>query len=201
LLGDYLAQKEPATIEAYNLRQQIDIENLNYANAKTRLRPKVNAVIGLTQDEQNNIYGPGTKYSTASRYAGISVNWSIFDGFAAGAATRNALLRRRILENNYHQMTEQLAQDAQSVVKQINFSARNMAISDRQLTSSLGYLNSVKEDFRRGVKSESDVGQVQLNVFDAELNAANARADFLVRNGDFLGLLNADPIVSNLPSK
>ncbi len=201
LLADFLNQKEPETLEAYFLRQQIDIENLNYANAKTRLRPKVSGVLGLSEDEQNNIYGRGTKYSTASRYVGISVNWAIFDGFAAGAATRNALIRRRQLENNYQQMTEQLKQDAQTAVKQINFSARNMAINDRQLTSNLGYLNTVRDDFHRGVKSESDVGQVQLTVYDAELNAANARSDFLIRTGDFLGVLNEDPIVANLPAK
>jgi outer membrane protein TolC len=163
--------------------------------------PKVNFVVGLTQDEQTNLFGPGSRYSVASTYAGFSVNWLVFDGFAAGAAKRNALIRRRQKENTYRQMTEQLKQDAQTAVKQINFSARNMAINDRQLTSSLGYLNTVKDDFHRGVKSESDVGQVQLTVYDAEFNAANARSDFLIRIGDFLGVLNEDPIVANLPAK
>jgi outer membrane protein TolC len=201
LLGEFLAEKEPVTFDAYILRQQIDVENLNYANAKTRLRPKVNAVLGISQDEQSNIYGQGSKYTNASRYVGLSVNWTIFDGFAAGAATRNALIRRRALENNYHLLTEQLAQDAQSAVKQINFSARTMAIFNRQLTSNQGYLNTMKEDFRRGIKSEADVGQVQLNVYDAEINANNARADFFVRNCELLGVLNEDPIVANLPVK
>jgi outer membrane protein TolC len=201
LLAEFLSQKDPVTTEAYNLRQQIEIANLNYANAKTRLLPKVNANLGLSQDEQNNIYGPGTKYSTASRYIGLSVNWNIFDGFAAGAYTRNALIRRRTMESDYQQLTAQLAQDAQTAVKQINFSARNMSIQDRLLVSNGGYLNTVKEDFRRGVKSDSEVGQVQLNVYDAEINASSARMDYLLKIGDFLGTLNEDPIVANLPAK
>lgn len=201
LLADFLAQKDPESTDAFTLRKQIDIQNLSYANAKTRLRPKVNANIGLSQDEQDNIYGAGTKYSTAQRYVGVSVSWSIFDGFAAGAATRNALIRRRMLENNYRQLTEQLAQNAQSAVKQINFSGRSMVISNRTLVSNQGYLNTTRDDFRRGVKSESEVGQIQLNVYDAEISAANARIDFFNRVGDFLGVLNADPIVANLPVK
>lgn len=199
LLAEFLGQKDPVSAVAFNLRQQIEIENLNYANARTRLLPKVNFVVGLNQDEQTNLFGPGSRYSVASTYGGVSVNWTIFDGFAAGAIKRNTLIRRRQKENTYRQMTEQLGQDAQTAVKQINFAARGMSIQNRLLVSNQGFLNSVKEDFRRGVKSESDVGQVQLNVYDAEWNAANARADFLVKNGEFLGLLNEDPIVANLP--
>ena len=201
LLADFMSQKDPVTPVAFDLRQQIEIANLTYANAKTRLRPKVNAVFALSQDEQSNYLGGGTKYTFDSRYAGISISWAIFDGFAAGAAKRSALIRRRILENDYHQLTEQLAQDAQAAVKQINFAARTMSIYDRLSVSNQGYLNTTREDFRRGVKSDSDVGQVQLNVYDAEISAANARSDFLMKIGDFLGVLNADPIVANLPVK
>lgn len=201
LLAEFLAQKDPNSVAAFNLRQQLDIANLSYANAKTRLRPKVNAVFGLTQDEQTNFAGSGNKYSVASRYAGISINWTIFDGFAAGAATRNSLARRRILENDYHELTGQLAQAAQSAEKQINFSARLMAINDRALASSKGYFRTVQEDFRRGIKSETDVGQVQLNVYDTEIITSNARADYLMKIGEFLATLNEDPIVANIPGK
>jgi len=201
MLADFLSQKEPPTAAAFDLRQQIDIANLNYASARTRLRPKVNAVFALTQDEQSNYLNSGSKYTFSSRYAGISINWTIFDGFASNAATRNALIRRRTLENDYRQLTEQLAQDAQTGVKQINFAARNMAIYDRLFVSNQGYLNTTKEDFKRGVKSDAEVGQVQLNVYDAELNANNARADYLLQISSFLGTLNEDPIVGNLADK
>ena len=201
LLAEFLAQKDPVSVEAFNLRQQIEIANLNYANAKTRLRPKVNAVLGLSQDDQTNLLGAGSRYGLASRYIGISVNWTLFDGLAAGAAARNALMRRRGMENDYHQLTEQLAQDAQTAVRQLNFSARSMAIQDRLLVNNSGYLRTMKDDFRRGVKSESDVDQIQLNVYDSEVNASNARMDYLLKIGDFLGALNEDPIVANLPFK
>jgi len=201
LLAEFLAQKDPVNVNAFNMRQQIDIANLTYANAKTRLRPKVNANFALTQDEQTNISGTGTRYTVSSRYAGIGINWAIFDGFASNAATRSALIRRRQLENDYRLLTDQLAQEAQSAVKQINFSARNMAITNHMLLNNQGYFNTVSADFRRGVKSESDVTQVQLNVYDAEIVASNARADYFLKIGDFLGTLNEDPIVANLAGK
>ena len=201
LLAGFLAQKDPVSLEAYNLRHQLEIENLNYANTKTRLRPKFNAVLGTSQDEQSYSINVANKYKVNSIYGGISVSWSIFDGFSTGAAVRNELARRRQLENDYHQLTERLAQDAQTQVKQINFSARNMAIYDRFLVAGAGYLQTVRNDFQRGAKSEMDVSQAQLNLFDAQINAANARSDFLYKVGDFLGLVMDDPVLANLAEK
>ena len=197
-----MGQKDPVNDDAFNFRQQLEVADLNYKIAKTRLLPKVNANFGLSQDEQTNFQGRnGERYSYSSRYAGVSINWNIFDGFAAGANTRNALIRRRQLESDYHTLTEQLAQDAQTAVKQINFSARTMAIADRALKANVSYLGSMTEDFHRGVKSQEDVSQVQLTVYDAEIGAGNARTDYLLRIGEFLGTLNEDPIVANLPAK
>lgn len=201
LLAGFLAQKDPPTTEASALRHQLEIANLTYANQKTRLRPKVSASFGLSQDEQNNFYGTGVRYSLTSLYGGVSVNWTIFDGFASGAAVRSSLARRRQMEYDYRQLTERLALDAQSQVKQINFSARNMSITDRFLTSGEGNLRSVQDEFRRGVKSDTDVSLAQLYLEDTEINASNARIDYLLKIGDFLGTIMEDPILANVTEK
>lgn len=200
LLAGFLAQKDPPSAEAVTLRHQLETENLYYANAKTRLYPKVNAVLGLSQDQQNNLYGTIDSYSVSSIYAGVSVNWTLFDGFASGAAVRNSLARRRQMENDYRVLTERLAQDAQTQVKQLGFAARNMSITDRQLVNNEGALKSVEEDFRRMTKSESDVSLAQLALFDAKVSAANARLDYLVKTGDFLGTLMEDPSLNRVVS-
>ena len=199
LLAEFVSQKDPPTTEAEVLRQQIKVENLNLANAKTRLRPTVNATFGLSRDEQNNLYGQGLNYSVASVYAGFSLNWAIFDGFASRAAVRSTLAGRRRLENNYLQVTQRLAQDAQTQVKSINFAARNMDIYNQWLDSSTGSLKTAKDDFKRGVRSEAEVNQIQLTLYDAEINAVTARSDYLTKVGDFLGMIMVDPVVANLP--
>lgn len=199
LLADFIAQKDPPTPEAEVLRQQIKVENLNLANAKTRLRPTVSASFGLTRDQQNNLYGQGLNYSVASVYGGFSLNWAIFDGFYSRAVVRSTLAGRRRLENTYLQVTERLVQDAQTQVKTINFAARNMAIYDRMLVSNEGYLRTARDDFKRGVRSEAEVSQIQLSLYDSEINAVNARSDYLMKVGEFLGTIVGDPAVANLP--
>ena len=201
LLAGFLNQKDPPTTEADTLRRQLAIENLNYANQKTRLRPKFNAVLGVNQDEQSFTTNVAQKFRVNSIYGGVSANWTLFDGFSAGAAQRNALARRRQLENDYKEMTERLAQQAQTQVKLVNFFARYMSINDRFMTSSEGNLKTKQDEFSRGIMSEADVSLAQLALYDAQINAYNGRSDFLAKIGDFLGTVMEDPVVTNLPAQ
>jgi outer membrane protein TolC len=155
----------------------------------------------MSQDEQNNYFGSGQKYKVTSLYAGFSINWNIFDGFAASAAARNNLARRRILENDYRQLTERLGQDAQTQVKQAEFAARDMSITDRLLVSGEGNLRAKNEEFNRGVRSEAEVNQAKLSLYDAQINAYSARRSYLLSVGDFLGTVMEDPVLANLATK
>lgn len=201
MLAAFLAQKDPVSTEAATLRKQLEVEKLTYEITKTRLWPKFNASAGLSQSEDDNYYGQGAKYRITSVYAGVSVNWSIFDGFATNSAVKNSLARRRALENDYRQLTERLAQDAQTQVKLTGFSARSMAITDRLLASGEGNLRIKNEEFGRGVRSEAEVSQAKLSLYDAQINAFSARRDYLISLGDFLGTIVEDPVLANLAQK
>ena len=200
LMKGFLAQKDSLnpSPEAVALRKQLEVENLNYKITRTRLLPKFNLAAGLTQDEQDNYYGQGAKYSVTSFYAGISVNWTFFDGFAAGAAQRNSLARRRQLESDYRQLTDRLAADASSTTKQIGLSARSMAVSERLLVSSEGNLKVREEEHGRGVRSDAEVSLAKVGLYDAQINALTARREYLLSVGDFLGLVVEDPVLANV---
>ena len=201
MLAGFLSQKEFPSTEAFAMRHQIEIGNLDYLNQKTRLRPKFSFSIGANQDEQAYNLNTAQKFRVNSKYAGIAVNWAIFDGFAAQAGARIALARRRQLENDYRELTERLAQQAQAQAKQIYFSARNMSISDRFLDSGEGNFRSKQDENKRGLVSETDVSLARLSLHDAQINALNSRADYLLKIGDFLGTLTEDPVLANLAAK
>jgi outer membrane protein TolC len=200
LLAGFLSQSDPPSLEAANLRRSLVIEDLNLKNQKTRLRPKFNLVAGLSQDEQSYTTNLTQKFKVNSIYGGISVNWTLFDGFASSAAVRNSIARIRQMENEYRDLTKRLGEQAQSQVKFLNFSARNMSITDRFVFSAEGQLKARQDDYARGVSSESDVSAAQLGLLDARLNAFTARLDYLAKIGDFLGTVVQDPVLSNLPA-
>ena len=98
---------------ALNTQNLLEIEKRNLAIAKVRLLPKISFQAGLNQDEQTYGITLASRYSVNSLYYGLSVNWTIFDGFAAGAAKRSAYSRIRQLERDYRSITTQLASTAQ----------------------------------------------------------------------------------------
>ncbi len=198
LLAGFLAQKDLPAIEAVTLRKQLETEALNYSNLKTRLRPKFNAVLGVSQDEQSYTINVAQKYRVNSIFGGLSATWTIFDGFASPAATRSGLARLRQKENEYKDLTERLAQQAQTQVKLANFSARNMAISDRALVAAEHNLKSKQDEFARGVISEDDVSLTRVYLYDAQLNAYYNRIDYCFRTTDFLGTIMEDPVLANV---
>ncbi|HVU16373.1 MAG TPA: TolC family protein [Candidatus Didemnitutus sp.] len=198
LLNAYTSQKDLPSVEAATLREQIAVQNLDFGIQKYRLYPKFSLAAGVSQDEQAYALGQ-PKYQVNSVYAGFSVSWAIFDGFASRSAQRSSLARKRQLENDYEETTVRLVEQAKSESRQIYFAARTMSIDDRFLTSSEGYVKTRQDEFSRGVISEADVSLAQLALFDSRIVSYRSRADFLTKIGDFLGTVNADPVVANAP--
>lgn len=201
LLASFLSTKESPNIEVATLRQQLEIEDLRYKNQKTRLRPKLSAVVGTNQDEQSYSINGSQKYRVNSNYVGFSVSWTVFDGFISQANVRSSLARRRQVENDLNEATDRVARQAQTQAKYVNFAARSMAIADRALVSSQGYLRGKQDDFKRGLASEADVSVAELQLFDARINAYNTRIDYMSKIGEFLGTLNQDPMVASVSAK
>ena len=198
LLAAFQKQKAPPTFEAERVRRNIEIQELNYENQKTRLRPKLSLILGATENQfQYALFSQ--KYMDRQLYAGLSMSWTVFDGLASRAAVHSALANKRQMENDYKELVGRILQDASASEKQIYFSARNMAISDRYLSDAEGNLKARTEEHKSGLVSDADLKTVKLGLMDTTTNAYAARIEFLTRIGDFLGAVNADPSAANLP--
>jgi len=198
LLASFVGRPEPLTVEALTLRDQIQSAELSYANQRTRLLPKFSLVAGISQDEQSYTIDPSLKYGLRSLYAGVSVSWTMFDGFATRAGKRSALARLRQAEFNLKRYTESINGDVQRNARQLTFSARQMAIQERLFDSNRNYLNFLKEQRSRGLSSDSDVTQAEIRYRGGFLAALEARADYLLKSSEFVGLVTEDPNLANL---
>lgn len=201
LLAGFLAQKDKPTIAAENARQGLAMARLNLANDKKRLYPKLSLIAGASQDEQSYTINVAQKYAVQSYYAGISVNWLIFDGFNSGAVVRSTKARLRQLEADYRTLDEQLARTAQNQVKSLGFLARYASVGERSLESTEGNLNLRREEFGRGVISEEAVSAAEISLADARIAAFSYRVDYYSQLCEFLGMVVEDPVVANVPQK
>lgn len=190
---------EPDTYSLRNARQQIEAEKLTYQINDKRLWPKFSAVVGLTKDQQN-YPGFNFKYDLQSYYAGVSASWTLFDGFNARGTKAASLARRRQLERNLADQQADLVQAVKNQQRQIEFSARNLAIVEKLLESSTSGFQIAQEDLKRGLVSEASVDATHLSFYDSQINAYLARNEYLMRVADFLSTTQQDPALERLPA-
>jgi len=180
------------------IRNQIAIEKLNYRNAQVRLRPRANLSMGITKEEQNYGNTDYNPYGVTALYAGVSINWSIFDGFATKGAKLSSLARKRDLERVYQATLVDLSEGARSRLKSVEFAQRNMAIANRLLFATEKSLERTKKRVEEGRTSPADVDDAQLNVYDARISCYSARADCLTQVTALLSTIFEDPALTNL---
>ena len=199
VITEFTRHEELDTYALQALRDQIESERLNYKVASTRLLPKFNLAAGTSQDEQSYSVDITNKYKVQSYYAGATINWSIFDGFAARSAKVSSLARRRQLEANYRNQTADTIAAVKTQMRQLEFTSRNLSIVERMLGSAGNMLTARKEDIARGIASEADVNAAQSAFYDWQLAAFGARNEYMMRVAKLLSATQQDPALANSP--
>lgn len=198
LLADFLSRKEPGNLDTIILRQQLETESLNLEIQRKRLYPMFNLIAGDYQNRQNYSLTNVQLYRVEDRYVGISLSWSIFDGYATHGAVISSLARKRQLEARYRELTQNLAEDAQRQVKLTEFALRQMRINDRWFDDRGNFLRAREEDFKRGTASETDLNGARAGYHQAEITAFGSRAAYLMQVCDFLGVIMEDPVLEQV---
>jgi len=198
-LASFTAQAEPSSPTLENLRQQVDVARLTYKNQKTRLRPKFNLVVGVSQDEQSYTLNNAQRYGLTSRYAGVQVNWSIFDGWATRGAVRSALARLRQSEARYAQAQAAAPRQARAASRALELAQRQMQINDQLLDVTAGNLNISQDDFAAGRIPREAFDQAQAGYYAERVSANTARLNFLMAQVDLLTQIDRDPLIEHLP--
>ncbi len=197
LLTGFLNQGEPLTRTGLNLKDQVESARLYYANQRTRLRPKLNLVAGISQDEQRYTTSLAP-YGLQSNYIGVQLNWNIFDGFSSRAATRSALASLRKHEASYQQYTETVGQDAERSARQLGFNERQMRIQEKLFDSNRSFLAYHRDQRALGLSSDVEIARAQVQYNAGFVQALEARASYLQAVGEFVGLVAEDPALNHL---
>ena len=203
LVDEFLGRGEPDTFYLQNLRRGIEIEKLTHDIHNTRLKPKISASVGVSQDEQTFSYASAStnKYKIQTTYAGVMVNWTIFDSFSTRSAKIASLARRRELERIYKAEAGDLLMSVQTQKRQLEFAARGLAISEKFLASAEDGVRVAEDNLRRGLSSEAAVSDARLLLQTRQLETFAARNDYLMKLSQLLSTTLNDPALNLLPAK
>ncbi len=118
------------------------------------LLPKVDAQVGLSS---NALDLDGTRREQEYSYFGLSVGWTVFDGFRKKGRTMEALSRLTQAERAKRLGEERLLLSFDRLLRKLSIEGRALAIEERVLRSALQELDQVKlavEEQRSPVSAE-----------------------------------------------
>jgi outer membrane protein, multidrug efflux system len=184
------------SVRLQNAEDSLRMENLRYEIEKTRLKPRLGVNLSVSQDNRNpdnNLLGPKSLITSWNAFA--TVDWQLFDGFAAKSSQRATLARVRAYEQDLELLTRQEADDRRADVARLQLSWKNLQQAELALSGARGSVSAVEKDVAAGWVPASDADLMR-QLADATLQSANvARADFYTTLATYFSNRGLDPAV------
>ena len=157
---------------------------------RSRQRPNVSLSASISQAPVNT--ATQNDVDTIRYFAGLSVSWNIFDGFATQASRRINLLQGRRLESEMRNDIDRLVNREREVRNELMIMIRKQRLAERRFDLDSRIYSRVKSDYEVGRISSNEFRTTQINYYQQELFLHIARAELLRAVGDYLTLLNED---------
>ena len=201
LLAGLSNDKGMSTFEAQVSELRIHQADLGYKIASVRLRPKVNAGASLSQENTTNATTTTVHQQGVARQTAIvTMQWSIFDGFATQAAKRDALANKRLHERELQTAVQETLDRAQTLQRQIAIDARAMELAEIHRKLAVEELGKAKDEVARGNQSVAAITGATSSLYNSEANSIANRATFLMHWTELVSLVGSDPVLNNLPA-
>jgi len=171
--SDLLAQAIRNRPELIGMR--LDVASAQtYATAERDLSfPTISAagVAGLTPFGVDQL---GPRYAAA----GFNVNIPIFNGHLFGALRSEASAQARAEDQNLRGLQNGIVRDVRMAWLNANSAYQKLSITDMLLKSATDALDLAQSRYKLGLSSIIELSQAQLNLTQAELQAASAKYDY-----------------------
>ncbi len=200
LLARFSEDSESLNTELQIMAKTVTTLENDLKNSRVNLRPRINLTAGMTQDEQSYTANIAQRYEYQSLFAGVSVYWTVFDGFATRGSIKAALNRLRSAETNLEMTEERLVEDAESYARQLKYRAIEVEVANQELVNAENHLKFIQQQFERGEVSENDVAQARINLLDNWRGTMSTRLGYWQVVFAFLGIIEADPAIDLLPA-
>ncbi|MEX0330129.1 MAG: TolC family protein [Puniceicoccaceae bacterium] len=181
------------SVERFSVLEEIESENLAILNRNHR--PNVDLVAGVFSDYLDSINQEDFVFRI-QYYAGLQVNWNIFDGWQTDGWKRSSLARKRAYalqeeaaRDETRQRIETLLADLQLNLKQIEARSKREIILDRRVTF-------LREQADRNQITGVDRIEGEIDYLEVRQRLMEARVNYLLNLMELGLLLGEDPAAS-----
>lgn len=195
----FLADGDPRNTAIVNAEKQIKVNENTIHDHRVALRPTVSLIAGTTQDERDDNLIAVTRYEFSWTYAGLSVYWPIFDGFAAKSRLRSGLARLRAEEINLEMQKDAAMDSVQAALRSVRRLGLSIKVQKMELSSAQSHLSLTKEQLSEGDTSEAAVESAELSLDTAAISLMSTSFYYWSEMMRLLELTETDPVLSQIP--
>jgi outer membrane protein TolC len=174
---------------------QLEQGKLNHHISRRALWPKLNAIAGLSQDDNLYSVTQNERINNVATFVGVQVQWTIFDGWASKGRRLQSANSLRQLESSRDDLLASLKDSADQQAAAVGFAWSTYKIASVRHQGAVGGLAFLKENLARGLSSEEQIANAQAALYQAELAANDALARFYSTAARYASSIGADPLI------
>ena len=209
VLGVWNASLSESIVAAYSFREELDQAILDISIANSQANFALGAVQPFLSVFTNFLYGQdggnsgslngvtssGTAYSTSF---GAKFSWSVFDGGAAAAESRQA---KQLAQQNRYQFAQKrnaIRQEVETSFYELEKNNRDIITTSREVISSREALRLARLRFQAGVTTQREVVDSQRDLTQAEVRFSQSITDYNKRLAEISRRTGLNQVVSCL---
>ena len=207
VLGVWNASLADSIVAAYSFREELDqaILDISIANSKANfalgaVQPflKVFTDFGYNQFQGNSgsLVGVTTSGSQYATTFGARLSWSIFDGGAAAAQSREAKQLAQQNRFQFSQKRDAIRQEVETSFYELQKNNRDIITTSREVISSREALRLARLRFQAGVTTQREVVDTQRDLTQAEVRFSQAITDYNKRLAEISRRTGLNQVVS-----
>jgi OMF family outer membrane factor len=189
VLGVWNASLSESIVAAFSFREELDQAILDISIANSQANSALGAVqpflsvftnFGYNQfngqtGDVTGVESSGNQYETTF---GAKLSWSIFDGGAAAAESRQA---KQLAQQNRYQFSlrrDAIRQEVETSFYELEKNNRDIITTSREVISAREALRLARLRFQAGVTTQREVVDNQRDLTNAEVRYSNAVTDY-----------------------
>jgi outer membrane protein TolC len=180
-----------------DLKDQIEVERLNYKIQKTRLWPKFGLNLSVTQENRspdNNVLGPKSLITSWNAFG--TVNWRVFDSQETKGLQLASLNRLRALEMRRVQTEKQEGGEREVEALRLQLQWERLKNTEMDLARARVVLETTEHDFANGWAPSRAVEDTRVHLANVLQQTNAERAAFASALAACLSNRGRDPAVA-----
>lgn len=166
------------SLRLQELTARLEQENQRLHKYEGNNRPKVDALIRSYRDTASITTGTRGSQEITESFAGVSVNWSIFDGGYTKGFVLDALTVKRQLERELTNQKDNMINDLDYAFSDLEIIREQNLLVEEQYLWAVGKYEQELQDVKEGRSAEKELEVVELALEKQRIDLYRHRASF-----------------------